>query len=237
MVAGEEFIDIGGIVQADPALRARTDGLAIHHSVGQTHFTDKNFNGTTEDEEVAHIIAIRDYTAAKWGVGFAYNGCVFASGRVYVVRHGLGIRAHVAFQNHRLEGLCMIGTYNTQRPSDALIAGAGRWVKAKHSIYGEIPVKPHRDWVAPEHKPQWSTACCGDAGVAAIPDILRAAKEDDMAITMVACGDSPTGYRLYALGEGPPRWITDPKAANDLIALFGAPKGLSWAALKGLGAT
>lgn len=61
-------------------------------------------------------------------------------------------------------------------------------------------------------------------------------KEDDMALTMVACGDSPTGYRVYAIGQGAPRWITDGKAAEQLIALFGAPKAVAWRALVALGA-
>ena len=80
------------------------------------------------------------------------------------------------------------------------------------------------------------TAC--DSGRTPLEAIIAAvnAEEDDMAITMAATGDSPTGYRVYALGEGPPRWIVDGKAADELIAVFGQPKPLTWAALRALGA-
>lgn len=61
-------------------------------------------------------------------------------------------------------------------------------------------------------------------------------EEDEMAIQLAECGDSPTGYRLYALGQGAPTWIVDPAAANELKTVFGPAKGLSWKALSALGA-
>ena len=61
-------------------------------------------------------------------------------------------------------------------------------------------------------------------------------EEEEMAITLAETGNSPTGYRLYALGSGEPKWITDPKAAQELQAAFGSPKGLSWETLHELGA-
>ena len=51
------------------------------------------------------------------------------------------------------------------------------------------------------------------------------------------CGDSPTGYRLYHMGDQPPKWIVDGARANILITLHGPPKPVPWAVLKALGAS
>ena len=61
-------------------------------------------------------------------------------------------------------------------------------------------------------------------------------QEDDMAITVAACGNSPSGFRIYALGGGAPAWITRKEEADELIRVFGQPKALSWATLVALGA-
>lgn len=59
-------------------------------------------------------------------------------------------------------------------------------------------------------------------------------EEDDMIIA--ACGDSPTGYRIYFLGDLPPRWVLSANEADALIAVHGQPKALPWARLWSLGA-
>lgn len=103
-----------------------------------------------------------------------------------------------------------------RRPVNSLDKDAQLYEHNECTRWGSLPT------ACPSHRVPW-------------PRII-AGLEGDMAITLAACGDSPTGFRLYALGSDTPKWITDPKAAADLQAAFGQPKGLSWAALKALGA-
>ncbi len=53
---------------------------------------------------------------------------------------------------------------------------------------------------------------------------------------LLACGDSPSGYRLYQLAV-PPVWIVDPIQAQVLKDLSGEPKPATWGQLKAIGAT
>lgn len=174
VIGGEEFIDISGIVKADFRPRVATVGLAIHHSVGSQDFPDRNFNGTSEDEEIEHIIALERFGEQKWGSGFPYNGVAFLSARVYVVGQGAGQRAHVANHNHELEGLVFAGTFTeaNQRPGIGHIVGGGRWVKAKRVQRGNprIRVDGHRNYVT---DPGWATACPGEGGLWGLREIVR----------------------------------------------------------------
>ena len=76
-----------------------------------------------------------------------------------------------------------------------------------------------------EHNDFYSTACPSNR----IP--WREYERDDMALTMMACGDSPSGYRLYAVGQDKATWIVDPVAAQELIRIFGQPVGVKFQTL------
>lgn len=165
---GEQFYDCSGIVTPDRYTRPGTDGLAIHHTVAQTEFPDKNANGTSLDEMVAHIKAIDAYHVSKGYDGFGYNAIVFRDGTVCTVGPSAGGRAHVAFENNHLAGLAMAGTFSDEEVPLGMLLGGGRWLAACYRMYGATVVKGHRDWVAPEHQPTWSTACPGDSGASFI---------------------------------------------------------------------
>jgi hypothetical protein len=103
-----------------------------------------------------------------------------------------------------------------------------RWLAGVH----HFPLDRRPGWGLHEHNEYDATACPSGR----IPFDAYMEGEDQMALTLAACGDSPTGYRLYALGGAAPVWVLDAGAANELIAVFGQPKGLSWRALVALGA-
>ena len=163
-VGGETFFDISHIVTPNRYLRSRTNGLANHHSVTGQHYA-------TMAAEVEHIKAINAYHIQQEYGGFGYNGIVFESGRVYVVGNGLGGRAHVAYRNHELEGLCWVGNFQANNVPLGIILGAARWHVAKFRQHGLKPVRGHREWAVAG----WETACPGANGMAAIPIVLRAA--------------------------------------------------------------
>lgn len=174
---GQEFYDISGIVRSDSSMggtRPATDGLAIHHTVGQTEFPDKNANGTSLDEMIAHIKAIDNFHVQQGFGGFGYNGIVFRDGTVCTVGKSAGKRAHVAFENWHLAGIAVAGTFTDKPMPIGAFLGAARWCAAVEKEYGANIIKGHRDWVKPEHKPEWATACPGDAGVLSVGNVIMA---------------------------------------------------------------
>jgi len=62
-------------------------------------------------------------------------------------------------------------------------------------------------------------------------------EEDDMAIELIWCPMPDGSGRLYVLGQGDPRWITNPAVATELTTKYGNPqRALSWGAMVALGA-
>lgn len=168
---GQEFYDISGIVRSDASMggtRPTTDGFAIHHSVGQTEFPDTNMNGTSLDEQIAHIKAIDNYHVQQGYGGFGYNAIGFRDGTVFTVGNCSGKRAHVAFENWHLGGFCMAGTFTDKDVPIGLQLGGGRWLYAMEKVYGPHPAKGHQDWVNLAAHPTWATACPGAKGKAFI---------------------------------------------------------------------
>lgn len=172
-IGGELFYDIAGIVTPNRYVRPLTDGIAIHHTVGQTAFPDKNFSGSTMDEEIAHIKAINEFHIGKGYGGFGYNGIAFESGRCYSVGKMNGARAHVANHNNHLMGIVGAGTFTTQPMPLGVLLGLARMVKAGWKEYGTVTVKAHGLWVT---DPAWATSCNGDMGRTQIPTIIKAAE-------------------------------------------------------------
>jgi hypothetical protein len=170
-IQGVEMYDISGIVTANRYTRTKTVGFTYHHSVAQTSFPDRNFNGTTMDEEIEHIKVINTFHVQQGYGGFGYNACGFESGRVYAVGNGTGARAHVANRNHELEGFCMIGTFTSADVPIGIKLAAGQWLVAKFRQHGLRQVHGHRE----DATAGWGTACPGDGGMRALPDILRIA--------------------------------------------------------------
>lgn len=171
---GEQFYDISGIVTPNRYTRPGTDGVAIHHTVGQTEFPDRNSNGTSLDEMVEHVKAVNQFHIDKGYGGFGYNAIVFRDGTCMTVGQSEGGRAHVANQNDHLLGIAMAGTFTEKDVPIGIILGVARILAATQRAYGVSTVKGHRDWVAPQDKPQWATACPGDRGVAFIGQMIIA---------------------------------------------------------------
>lgn len=168
-IGTEVFYDISSIVSKDFKPRVRTDGLAFHHTVGQTEFPDRNANGTSMDEHIAHIKAINEYHIKVGYGGFGYNAIAFGDGSVYCVGKCGGQRAHVANHNHHLGGLAGAGDFSTKAPPLGLVGGAGRWFKAMWEEYRIDPpqkIMGHTAWA----DPAWATSCPGAAGLKALSD-------------------------------------------------------------------
>ena len=171
-IGGREFIDISGIVGPDRYQRPRTDALLVHHAgAGSAIDADLNFNGTTEDEEIAWIRSVNAYHAnLGWG-GFGYQAVSFPSTRVYTVGRCLGARAHIASQNDRYAGIVMPGDWSTSRPPQGVVDGLRRWASSMRVELGALPIGGHRDYALLSDP----TSCPGDGGIAILQEL-----EDDM---------------------------------------------------------
>lgn len=168
-IGSEMFSDITPYVQPDRAPRVRSVALVIHHSVtAQIPLT----RATSEAEKVAIVQAIDAYHVQQDYGGFGYNAICFGDGTVWVVGDGSGQRAHVAYRNHELEGLVLVGDYSTAPVPLGAVLGAARWVRAKWQQHGALPVLGHRQ-AAVAASP---SACPGDAGMRALQTITDAAR-------------------------------------------------------------
>jgi hypothetical protein len=174
---GQEFYDISGIVRLDTAMggiRPVTDGIAVHHSVGQTDFPDHNANGTSLDEMIAHIKAIDAFHVQQGYGGFGYNAIAFRDGTVCTVGRAAGQRAHVAFENWHLTGIVGAGDFSNSPMPVGMYLGMARFCAAVEKEYGVTNIKGHRQWVNLVAHPTWGTACPGDAGLLSIGNIILA---------------------------------------------------------------
>lgn len=171
---GQQFYDISGIVRPDRATRPLTDGIALHHSVGQTEFPDLNANGTSLDEQIAHVKAIDAFHVQQGYGGFGYTSIGFRDGTVMTVGKCAGQRAHVANQNHRLAGHCMAGTFTDKEVPVGMFLGAARVCAALEKEYGVTELRGHQKWVAPQDLPQWATACPGSKGLQSVGNVTLA---------------------------------------------------------------
>lgn len=174
---GQEFYDISGIVKSDAVMggtRPATDGIAIHHSVGQTEFPDTNANGTSLDEMIAHIRAIDNYHVQQGYGGFGYNAIAFRDGTVCTVGRAAGQRAHVAFENWHLTGICGAGDFTSKPMPIGMFLGMARFCAAVEKEYGATAIRGHTQWVNLVAHPTWGTSCPGAAGLLSIGNILLA---------------------------------------------------------------
>lgn len=139
---------------------AQITGIALHHDAAFFDGADKNFNGTTEDEEYARIYAVhRMHTQTNgWG-GIAYHLYVFPSGRMWHVGDLLTIRAHVHSRNLPLVGIVAAGNFTSVPPPlGTLLAYSNAIDAVNRQLKKPLPYKGHRDWAIPSQP----TACPGD---------------------------------------------------------------------------
>lgn len=172
---GQEFYDISGVVTSDDKMggtRPTTDGVAGHHSVGQTEFPDRNMNGTSLDEIVEHLKSIDRFHVNQGYGGFGYNGAIARDGTVLIVGKAAGKRAHVAFENWHLAGFVWLGDFENNQVPLGITMGMGRILAAVEKEYGVVEFRGHNEWVAPQNKAKWSTTCCGRFGRQNIPQMF-----------------------------------------------------------------
>ena len=112
------------------------------------------------------------------------------------------------------------------------LTGMKSWRRPLNSADKEAQLYEHNEctrWgseptACPSHRVPWST-------------IIAGLGETDMAITLAACIDSPSGYRIYAIGSGEPKWIVKATDVQEIQQEWPQQiRSIPWATLTALGA-
>ena len=135
-------------------------GIAIHHDGVLFPAGDRDFSGSTLDEDLERLQAIYQHGLDQgWG-GFPYHMVASSNGRTfYTTAAGLW-GAHVALRNDELLGLCLMGNFETATPLQPQLCAAGLGLVALWHLVGRLrDVRGHREWALRESP----TACPGDS--------------------------------------------------------------------------
>ena len=166
-IIGEEILSVEGFLIRETHLqfrrslenRNKTDGIVIHH-VGNT---TKNINSQTIHRWHLHN---------GWN-GIGYHYIIRKDGSIERGRPLNAIGAHCYKQNEHTVGICVVGNFELEKPTQAQFRSAEKLVGAVCGIYGIIP--DEKSIVG--HKYYNKTDCPGIYLQQWMPDIIRNSKK------------------------------------------------------------
>lgn len=164
--------------------------LVIHHSATSNAVTD-------------YTRAIRDiYLYHTQGNGWddiGYNFIIAPNGQLYIGRDGQGIPpddtkgAHFCGKNDGTMGICLLGTYTDENPTDTMMGTAAQllsWKLIKENIqpYAQFKHPENQQGANPlsaiaGHRDGCATECPGDKVYAQLPDVRERCVD-----VMLTCG-------------------------------------------------
>lgn len=155
-----------------PRLMSNLLGLAVHHDGVIMAPGDRDYNGTTLNEDLERLGAIYRHGADQgWG-GFPYQFVASPNGRLFYTTDVSLFGAHVARRNHELLGLALMGDFSATWPGQALLCAAGLGVVTAWHLAGRLlDVRGHREWALAGHP----TVCPGDMRTGWQRDLLQMA--------------------------------------------------------------
>lgn len=155
-----------------------------HHSATTAPPPDATF-----EQDVAAVRTLERIGQDRFGGGISYTFAVCPSGRVFE-GHGIDRQgAHTGGQNRTSRAICLVGNYDTAKPTEAMVQAVAELVAHGHRSgwWPDQLTGGHRD------APGASTACPGRHAHALIAEINRRARtgtrpapaprEDDMELT------------------------------------------------------
>lgn len=153
IAAGSPYEIVVHDVRADRIWSPRTGpnrvgpppALVLHHTV--TRHTDE-----TPDAQYSHLLSILG--GGPYGVPYSFVLFPGAEPRYWYLNDVDERHAHTYGWNHAV-ALGVIGNYEADEPTDALVARIIRWLGAMRSLWGifDLPFRSHRD--------VYPTACPG----------------------------------------------------------------------------
>ncbi len=148
-----------------PSYRRTTTQIVIHHSAGPL---------PTGPDMASFVRQIWEEHAVTNGWGdIGYHYLIDPAGNVYEGRYGGDgvIGGHDYTSNGYAEGICCVGNYMSDQPTDAMIQAAAWIIGQRCQRWGLVPgpstIIGHRD--------DYATSCPGDNLYARLPDIRRMA--------------------------------------------------------------
>lgn len=138
---------------------AQLIGAAVHHDAAIMAPGDRDFNGSTLDEDLERLEAIHRHSLTQgWGT-FPYHMMASPNGRLFYTLDLRYYGAQVARRNHETVGLALMGDFTSRHPGDGQLCAAAMGLVVMMRRAGRLlALKGHREWALPGH----GTACPGD---------------------------------------------------------------------------
>lgn len=134
-------------------------GIAVHHDGVIMAAGDRDYNGTTLNEDLARLQAIYDRGISEgWG-GFPYHTVSSPNNRTFYTQDVANYGAHVARRNHQLLGHAIMGDFSSRAPRDDQLCGAALGIITLYHATGRLlDFRGHREWALAGQ----GTQCPGD---------------------------------------------------------------------------
>ncbi len=159
-----EVVDVRGMFPtSEPAARLRqpaaVKGIAFHHDGVIMRAGDRNYSGSTLDEDLHRLATIWERGIAMgWG-GMPYHLVASPNGRCFYTLSLNKMGAHVKRRNHELLGVAAMGDFTYSEPGNLQICALARAVLAIWTSRGKLlGGRGHREWALPISP----TSCPGD---------------------------------------------------------------------------
>lgn len=164
LLGGVEVVDVRHLFSlVAPAARVRNSavlaGVAVHHDGVIMMSGDRDYSGSTLDEDLKRLGVIWTRGVSQgWG-GTPYHLVASPNGRCFYTLDLSCFGAHVAGRNDELVGVALMGNFMYAHPGDLQLCAAARGLLAIWGWSGRLlPFKGHREWALP----QYPTSCPGD---------------------------------------------------------------------------
>jgi hypothetical protein len=126
--------------------------IVTHHDGVLMAAGDRDYSGSTLNEDLARIGAIHEHSEREgWGP-FPYHKIVSPNGRVFLTRDTLRQAAHVWGRNHESAAVCFMGDFTTSEPGDVQVcAGAVAMVITLLELGYFLPLPGHGEFALAGH--------------------------------------------------------------------------------------
>ena len=154
-LGGVEVIDVRGMFPTGGSAGRVRDferlrGVAVHHDGVIMAPGDRDYSGSTLNEDLERLQAIYSYgLELGWG-GMPYHLVASPNGRCFYTLDLEVFGAHVARRNHELVGVAVMGNFTYVEPGDLQLCAAARGMLAIWRDRGALlPWRGHREWTLP----------------------------------------------------------------------------------------
>lgn len=164
LLGGVEVVDVRHMFKTEgPAGQPRFQdllvGVAVHHDGVIMMPGDRDYSGSTLNEDLERLGAIHQRGISQgWG-GMPYHLVASPNGRCFYTLDLNCYGAHVRKRNHQLVGMALMGNFTFSHPGDFQLCAAASALVAIWGWSGLLlPFKGHREWALPAYP----TSCPGD---------------------------------------------------------------------------